>query len=83
MRLVQDVLFLDCAEFLIPQADARKYLGTSSCVEVAVSRALAHVGLELIDYDTATWLPTVAGPLKVSVHSKAWRHKAEHASTAK
>jgi hypothetical protein len=73
-----DVLFLDEMSFEIPLTDGRRYEAASPSIEEAVRKSMAHVGIELIDYDTVRfYYPPLDVTCTVSVRSKAWKERVQ------
>lgn len=74
-----DVLFLDEADFELPLVDGKRYHAASASVEEALRSAMAHVGIELIDYDTVHFRYPVDRPgiCIVEARSRAWKEKVQ------
>jgi hypothetical protein len=75
-RLVMDTLFLDHLEFELTYRQ-HAYCGTAPSREEVLRRAMAEVGIELIDYGSFTQHINSAAAIGINVYSKAYRERME------
>lgn len=76
-----DVCFLEMLEFELTYRQ-HAYCYTEPSREEVLRKAMAHVGLELIDYGSFTeHINSAAAAVGIQVYSKAYRERAERAAT--